>query len=304
VTLFQSVVSHCDLTSSSNSLPAKGGGVYTHGVLTLNRSTITGSSAFAGQGPNAFGGGAYAYSGFYAQYSEISGNSALAAGGGLGQGGGVGVFLGPADIESSTISENTANIAGGLGLWGGSGAAYAATITNSTISRNTAGKYFGGISSNVSLTVASSTIAFNQVRFATASSGGHGLYTSQPTLLQNTIIAGNSGRDGWNEDLGGSGTLTGSNNLITSSSLPPLPDTISTCPDLQPLANNGGTTRTHALSHSSPAIDQGDAGNLTFDQRGASRTVGAAADIGSVEWQPGETDERVFVSGFDGLCDQ
>jgi len=303
VTLFQSAVSHCDLTSSSSLNAALGGGVYAHGVLTLNRSTVTGSSAFAGQGPNAVGVGAYAYGGFNAHYSEISGNSAIGSGGGLGYDGGVSVF-GAVDIESSTISENTANIVGGLGLRGG--AAHAATITNSTISSNIAGKYYGGIFSNAPLTIDSSTVAFNRVRFGTAYSQGQGLFIqAQPALLRNTIIAGNSGLEG-SDDLGGSGavTITGSHNLITSSSLPPLPDTISTCPGLQPLANNGGVTRTHALSRVSPAIDHGDAGNLLFDQRGALRTVGAAADIGSVEWQQGETDERVFVHGFDGLCDQ
>lgn len=304
VMLVQSAVSHCDLTSSSSYDAALGGGVYVHGILTLERSTITGSSALATQGPNAVGGGAYAYGGFNALYSEISGNSAIGSGGGLGYDGGVSVF-GAVDIESSTISENTANIVGGLGLRGG--AAHAATITNSTISSNIAGKYYGGIFSKTPLTIDSSTVAFNRVSFESSNTEGHGLFIqAQPTVLQNTIIAGNSGRDGWHDDLGGSGalTLTGSNNLITSSSLPALPGTISDCPGLQPLANNGGVTRTHALSRLSPAIDQGDAGNLLFDQRGALRTVGAAADIGSVEWQPGETDERLFVSGFDGLCDQ
>jgi len=304
VTLFQSAVSHCDLTSSSSFDAALGGGVYAHGVLTLNRSTITDSSAFAGQGPNAVGGGAYAYGGFNAHYSEISGNSAHASNGGLGYDGGVSVF-GAVDIESSTISENTANIVGGLGLRGG--AAHAATITNSTISSNIAAKYYGGIFSNAPLTIDNSTIAFNRVNFEPDNTPGHGLFIqAQPTLLRNTIIAGNRGSDGWHDDLGGSGavTLTGSKNLITSSSLPPLPDTITTCPGLQPLTNNGGITRTHALSRLSPAIDQGDAGSLLFDQRGALRSVGAAADIGSVEWQQGETDERLFVHGFDGLCDQ
>jgi hypothetical protein len=302
VTLFQSAVSHCVLTSSSNAIAALGGGVYAHGVLTLNRSTITGSSAFAGQGPNAVGGGAYAYGGFNAYYSEISGNSAFASGGGLGYDGGVSVF-GTVNIESSTISENTAQIAGGLGLRGGG--VDAASITNSTISSNIGAKYYGGIFSDMPLTVDSSTIAFNRVPSGPGNSG-HGLFIeAQPLTLRNTIISGNSGHNA-GYDLAGTApyNLTGSNNLITSSGLPPLADTIHTCPGLQPLANNGGATRTHALSHLSPAIDQGDAGNLIFDQRGAQRTVGAAADIGSVEWQPGETDERVFVHGFDGLCDQ
>jgi hypothetical protein len=75
------------------------------------------------------------------------------------------------------------------------------------------------------------------------------------------------------------------------------------------LANNGGYTRTHALQHTSVAIDSGAPSVLTFDQRGAPRTAGVAPDIGSVEWQPGEIDERIFASGFDEgslplVCDE
>jgi hypothetical protein len=55
---------------------------------------------------------------------------------------------------------------------------------------------------------------------------------------------------------------------------------------LQPLADNGGPTHTHALSAGSPAIDAGDNPfGLINDQRGAGfpRTTGAAADIGAFE---------------------
>ena len=83
-----------------------------------------------------------------------------------------------------------------------------------------------------------------------------------------------------------------------------LPNTLTTgvCPQLGPLLDNGGPTRTHALMGTSPAIDAGNtfgAGLSVFDQRGSpfARVSGAAADIGAYEVQQGDI---VFVNGFDG----
>ncbi len=82
------------------------------------------------------------------------------------------------------------------------------------------------------------------------------------------------------------------------SSAQPLPaDTIASDPLLAPLADNGGLTWTHALRSGSPAIDHGDAGTLTTDQRGIgfARVLGARADIGAYESNPDE----IFGDGFD-----
>jgi hypothetical protein len=98
--------------------------------------------------------------------------------------------------------------------------------------------------------------------------------------------------------------LQGSHNLIVSSYLPLPVDTISECPHLQLLANNGGRTLTHMPGHDSLAIDAGSNPLiLTSDQTGGPRVIGAGADIGSVEWI-GNVEERVFAGGFDGLCDR
>jgi hypothetical protein len=298
VGLVSSIVSHCTIWSSSDSVPAKGGGVFVYGNLTLFNSTISDSEAFAQNGADEFGGGVYVKGDFKAKYSTISNNTAVALGGGQGDGGGV-YTLGAVDIEDSTISGNSADVVGGLDLDGG---VQTAKIINSTISSNTSTQASAGIWTNVPLTLANSTVAFNHSAHV---GGSDGLFSMAPLTLQSSIIADNADSDG-PSDLGGfPGVLaSGANNVITSSTLPPLANTISDCPQLEPLANNGGTTRTHALKHTSPAINQGDAGVLTLDQRGAPRTAGIQADIGSVEWQPGETDERIFVNGFDGLCDQ
>jgi hypothetical protein len=305
VSLLDSVVSHCTVESSSSSIPALGAGVYAAGNLELVESTITDSHAFAQNGANSYGGGAYVGGHFQSKYSTISNNTALASGGGKGDGGGV-YTLGDVNIESSTISGNRADVVGGIDLDGG--ASHTATIINSTISSNAATTGWGGIWTNVPLTLTSTTVAFNRCLQSCVGVNSGGLFsTATPLILQSSIIAGNADPNGQNDLNGIPGVVvSGANNLITSSmlSLPLL--TITACPQLGPLVDNGGTTRTHALGHASPAIDQGHAGNLLVDQRGAPRTApaGGQADIGSVEWQPGENDERVFVGGFDGLCDQ
>jgi hypothetical protein len=57
-------------------------------------------------------------------------------------------------------------------------------------------------------------------------------------------------------------------------------------PLLDPLADNGGWTKTHMLRRGSPAIDAGDSSNSpASDQRGYVRIIGDAIDIGSVEWK-------------------
>jgi hypothetical protein len=76
-------------------------------------------------------------------------------------------------------------------------------------------------------------------------------------------------------------------------------------PQLGPLADNGGPTRTMALSPVSPALDVGAGATLTTDQRDLSRPAdlanvpngpsGGGADIGAFELQPGETLRRLTV---------
>jgi hypothetical protein len=302
VFLVDSVVSHCMLESTGSSL-ALGAGVYTKGSLSLNGSTITNSHAYTADG-GAEGGGAYVFGNFSLKYSTISDSTAYDnTNNANSHAGGVFVF-GHVAILGSTISGNRAEYDGGLTFLGN--LANSATITNSTISNNTAQRGPGGILSTGPLTLSNSTIAFNVSRYDIL---GAGLYSQAALTLESSIIADNAGENG-PSDLGGAAgiLLAGSHNLITASALPPFPDTISSCPQLAPLADNGGPTRTHGLNPASPAIDQGsNVQNLTTDQRLASRVAGANADIGAVEWQPGAADEYIFVAGFDGvngLCDQ
>jgi hypothetical protein len=66
-------------------------------------------------------------------------------------------------------------------------------------------------------------------------------------------------------------------------------DVTATDPLLGPLTDNGGSTDTLLPMPGSPAIDAGGSCALTTDQRGETRPIGAACDIGSVEAPPPPT---------------
>jgi hypothetical protein len=198
-------------------------------------------------------------------------------------------------IATSTITGNTARVAGGVVAFGG------IKIVGSTLSNNSA-DHIGAVGVLGGLDIDNSTIVFNHDRTGSYSAA---VFSAQGNLsIQSSILSGNGG-DGSERDLSGTPTsFQGSNNIIVSSYLVTPADTITDCPRLQPLADNGGRTLTHRPSSSSPAIDAGSNPlHLASDQTGGPREVGAAADIGSVEWA-GNTDERLLAAGFDGLCDQ
>ncbi len=89
----------------------------------------------------------------------------------------------------------------------------------------------------------------------------------------------------------GTGTFSGTNNLIQDGNVPTgLANTVIADPLLGPLQDNGGPTLTHALLAGSAAIDTGEdsvavdamSNPLTTDQRGQARFVGTV-DIGAYE---------------------
>jgi hypothetical protein len=86
-------------------------------------------------------------------------------------------------------------------------------------------------------------------------------------------------------------TIAGSNDLVmhaaTDVTLPS--GTLTADPQLLPLANNGGPTRTHLPSPTSPVHDVGaNPLGFDFDQRGNGfpRSVGGGPDIGAIEAAP------------------
>jgi len=305
IVLTDSTVSSC-IARATASASAYGGGIFTSGDLYLIRSTLA-DNIVAGPSDTAmvfhrvWGGGAFVGGGLIVSYSTIVNNIAntpdhRATGGGL-------YTYGNAQVDQSTISGNQADSAGG---WGARspGGGNTISIVNSTISGNSASATVGAMSSVPALTLLNTTVAFNQ-----AADADGGLYVRATLTLKSSIVADNINYlTGTASDLGGllGTTVLGSYNLITSSTLLIPPDTIMTCPQLVGLADNGGVTRTHALKHTSPAINHGNGAQFpAIDQRGPGfpRPIGAGVDIGAYERQ-GAKDDGVFNGGFESTCDR
>ena len=204
----------------------------------------------------------------------ISGNTTGVNGGGLSA-------LQNVTLSNSTVSDNTAVNIGG-GVVGGFTGPF--TVSNSTISGNTAadGGGFGGFGpatlTNVTITGNSATTQGGGARIQNAV----GLVT-----LTNTLFSANPGPAGdQNCFVVGAGTfLSGGGNLsddATCGALTLPTDQTSTPAGLDPiLADNGGPTLTHALLPGSAAIDAGVAGGPAADQRGSDRD--AMPDVGAYE---------------------
>jgi hypothetical protein len=319
-------VTSCQVVDFGGSGNYLGGAVLANSTLVMINSTLTNNQIYSALG-NGFGGGAFVDGDMLMDHSIVTHNSISNASGGITESGGLDIggrlvmsystisdnavsglagspgsvggvrAVGGAAITSSTISGNTAD--GGIGgamIYG----TYAAqnVITNSTISGNTAAA-IGGIYARGQTTIQNSTIAFNT---ETAFANGGGLRLAYTVAdVQSSIIASNTSNGvTQNIGLGISGAVTGANDLIGASPSVTLPPgTISSDPQLLPLADNGGPTKTHELGPNSPAIEAGNnAASLPTDQRGPGfpRVVGDFPDIGAVEASVTDT---IFADGFD-----
>lgn len=297
LSLSDALVTKCSVVGQ-DPMVALGGALFTEGNLTVVSSRITGnrSQGAAEVNSSSNGGGAFARSGLTIKYSTFDHNEALPSVGRNSSAGALATY-GSATIIGSTFSDNSALFFGALSFVGAD--TNEAVIMDSTISHNTA-DWNSAIYTQFPLRILNSTIAFNV-------SGFNGAVYSQDSALeiQSSIIAGNESTGAYADDLNGTAAtppVIGANNLITSSDIPLPPDTITACPRLAQLADNGGSTRTHALLDDSPAIDAGNnAENLAEDQRGQPREFGASTDIGAYEWN-GHV-EYQFHSGFEPTCD-
>ena len=189
-------------------------------------------------------------------------------------------------LTNSTVSGNSAGSGGGIY---NSSAGYA-TITNSTVSENDAyydgAAYYGGIGGSISnrgdLSLTNSTVSGN-----TADDLGGGITNIGNVYLDNAIVAANSAPLGANCS---NGLNSLGNNLTddTSCGLTEPTDLVVADAMLGPLQDNGGPTETHDLLPGSPAIDAGsvDCPPPATDQRGVSRPQGTDCDIGAVEYVP------------------
>lgn len=214
---------------------------------------------------------------------EITGGNA-----GGSSGGGISNEGGNVTLSNATLSGNTA--AGGGGIYNGPGTL---TLSNATLSGNSATD--GGALRNEggTLTLVNATIAAN-----TASGFGGGIDNDAGTLnIENTIVAANTGpAPGSGPDIafrGGSVVPAGANlvgdNDTVAVTFPagPLAGTTATplVPKLASLGNYGGPTPTMALLAGSPAVNSGivTGGTPLVDQRGLARPAGGGLDLGAYE---------------------
>ena len=241
------------------------------GSAALEGMTISNGIAATGMF-SGVGGGVYNdHTDLTLNSCALVGNSAEYGGAVFSDGNGATASL---TITNSTLSGNSAlSSAGGVYNYAPSGVG-SLTITNSTLSGNSAdiggGIVNDGQSGNASLIITSSTLSGN-----TANSGGGIVNQAASVTVGNTILkTGSSGANIFST--GGSVTSSGYNlsNDNGGGFLTDATDQINTDPILGPLKNNGGPTLTHAPLSNSPAIDRGkDIGGTGQDQRGSLRPV-------------------------------
>jgi predicted outer membrane repeat protein len=226
------------------------GGINNQGTLTVTNSTFSGNLAFGAIGSQGT---------MTITNSTFSSNSSI-VGGAIGN-------SGTATVTNSTFSGNSATVGSGGAIHNYVNGEL--TIINSTFTGNSASTFGGAIYDEETLTIINSTISGNS-----AADGG-GVYSIRLAKIKNSIIAGNTAPT--NPNYYAPFTTFSGVNLTGGD------------PGLLPLANNGGPTQTRALTAASPARDAAtdctdvDGNPITTDQRGTSRPLGTACDVGAFE---------------------
>ena len=266
-----------------------GGAVYVRqssALLTINGGSITANRSVAA----IFGGGAfYIFQGQVVQNGgEITNNTAVNYGGAME------VRFGSFTMNGGTISGNSAGSMGGA-IYNDGGTL---TINSGTLANNSSGTDGGAIATGA----ASVNTLTNTTLSSNSAANGGGLYNSGSSTLNNVTVTGSSGggltQSGGTLDLGNS-ILAGNDsdcagainslgyNLIQNSAGCTVSGTttgnISGDPQLVPLADNGGSSQTHAIAFGSPALDA--ANNATCaatDERGIARPQDGNGDSSSI----------------------
>jgi predicted outer membrane repeat protein len=296
--------SHVDFNTAAGS----GGGIYASGSVTLSKSTVNGNFDNAGMNRPGHGGGIFTSGSVTLTNSSVSQNrigynTRNQSGGGIFASGNV-------SLANSSVSNNTAIVGGGIyasgsvslsnhssvnsnragfGIGGGIFASGSVNLSNNcSVSSNFAFFGGGGIYASGKVTLIHDTIAFNR---AATPSGGAGVYAStgsitvQDTLAVQNLLFNSTTR----QSFAGTGFTSKGHNITDD----PTNDGFLTGPKDDfgggftgivrgTLAfNQGGKTRTYALSAGSRAIGGGDLlAGFTRNQNGAAWSKGPS-DIGS-----------------------
>jgi hypothetical protein len=248
-------------------------------------------------GTGGFGGGAGAGASGVAGFGGGTGNVSL-GGGGAGLGGAIFNMQARLEIRNATFTANTAlggtaSTQAGQGLGGAvfnlSGELKA---VDSTFAANTAAS---GGSSIYNLTYDTSTprdgLATLRDAIVANGTGFNDLITDKPS----TVVGGGANQGRALASLGDFDLVT---TLLVKGSAEFFGSPLTADPQLGPLADNGGPTKTMAPALGSPVIDAGRAFDVTDDQRGRPRPFdapdianaagGDGSDIGAFERQGGE----------------
>ena len=238
--------------------PDGGGGIFNAGELTLIAAVVR--ENVASPSPCGKGGPCYGIGGGINNQGKL-------------------VLLG------STVSENTAQYGGGVSsgdpFTGVGNGTVSVTLTNSTVSGNSAVYVGGGILGGIgTISVTHSTVSGNTAL------GGSGIGSDPPggVTVTSSLIDGDCYEsivsNGYNIE--SPGNTCGFDQTGHQASVPD--------PMLGPLQNNGGPTMTHALLPGSAALDVIPEAECEVDedQRGVARPQGSACDVGAFERQTDE----------------
>jgi CSLREA domain-containing protein len=286
----QTTISNSTITGNSTAGEnGSGGGIYSIGSLNISNSTISDNST---AGPISEGGGIMSLRSLSVSNSTISGNSTSGA---QSNGGGISSY-GSLNISNSTISGNstTGTNSNGGGIVSVS-SEVGSIISNSTVSGNSTKGSGGGIYNRAGLLqLRNSTVTVNTAPIGQGSGvASVGDRNDDRTEVVSSIIAGNTNSDVDFVPANGSNSFVSLGyNLIGIGNAASVFNKVGdqtniTNPGLAPLANNGGSTQTHALLPGSPGINAGsNPSGLTTDQRGTGfdRSV-RQTDIGTFEVQ-------------------
>jgi len=231
----------------SNTASNEGGGISINGGdLIVISSTVDNNHAERGGGIHCSDSG-----GTIIRNSIFGNNTAVSEGGAISCYGGMFRTL---FLTNTTVSGNSASSGGGIFTTG------SAHLNHVTIANNTAGELGGGIRVGYSTTTIQGTLIANN----TAPVGNN----CDVRIFEDTEIVSN----GYNLSSDNGCNLTSEGDLINSNSL------------LEPLGNNGGSTKTHAIPVESPAFNAASNGVCPLtDQRGVNRPQAHICDIGAFE---------------------
>ena len=206
-------------------------------------------------------------------------------------------------VANSTLTGNAASADGGAIAT--TATSTSLTLINTTISGNSAAGsgggviVLGGIATSVNSTITNNVADSDN---NAAGSGGGIRADAGTTTLKNTIVAGNFNEDGPTDaadDISGTVDVASSFNLIGTGGAGGLTNGVNNNQvgvadaGLGSLANNGGTTQTHALLPTSVAVEAGSNANLPAD------TFDLDGDVNTAETLP--VDQR--GTGFPRVAD-